>query len=154
MSLYPYKIPYYFGNLKDSLAKLLHGEIVESNYHFHNFLELFYHHPRLVLYGIQNLIKYFNVIWNDRDWDFIYILTILKKKLECVEEHTRRYGYHENDIQDADNIKLCIDLIDKLIEDDYLIDTPYLYCYGIERREKDKKLLFQLLNEHIDEWWE
>ena len=64
MSLYPYKISYYFGNLTDSLAKLFKGEIIESNYHFHNFLELFYHYNILVLYGIQNLIKYFTIIWN------------------------------------------------------------------------------------------
>jgi len=154
MSLYPYKIRYYFGNLKDSLAKLFRGEIIESNYHFHNFLELFYHHPRLVLYGSQNLIKYFNVVWNDRDWDFNYCFRLLKKKLECMENYTRQYGYHEDSVRDADNIKKCIELINKLIEDDYYINKPYQYSYDIERRTKDKELLFQILNEHIESWWE
>ena len=153
MSLYPYKIRYYFGNLKDSLVNLFCGEIIESNYHFHNFLELFYHHPRLVLYGIQNLIKYFNVIWNDRDWDFNYFFYLLKKKLQCMEDYTRRYGNHEDSEQDADNIKKCIELINKLIEDDY-INKPRNYRNEIERRESDKKLLFQILNEHIEGWWE
>jgi hypothetical protein len=153
MSLYPYKIRYYFGNLKDSLVNLFCGEIIESNYHFHNFLELFYHHPRLVLYGIQNLIKYFNVIWNDRDWDFNYFFYLLKKKLECMEAYIRRYGNHEDSEQDADNIKKCIELINKLIEDDY-INKPRNYRNEIERRESDKKLLFQILNEHIEGWWE
>jgi len=154
MSLYPYKISYYFGNLKDSLAKLFRGEIIESNYHFHNFLELLYHHPRLVLYGSQNLIKYFKVVWNDRDWDFNDIYFLLQTKLEYVEHYTRRYGNHEESEQDADNIKKCIELIDKLIKDDYYINRPYQYSYDIERRTKDKELLFQILNEHIESWWE
>ena len=153
MSLYPYKISYYFGNLTDSLAKLFKGEIIESNYHFHNFLELFYHYPRLVLYGIQNLIKYFTIIWNDRDWDFNYFFHLLKKKLECMEEYTRQYGYHENSIQDADNIKKCIELIDKLINYEYYT-IPYDFDKARIERESDKELLFQILNEHIEAWWE
>ena len=154
MSLYPYKIFYYFDNLKDSLAKLFRGEIIESDYHFKNFLELFFHHPRLVLYGIQNLIKYFGVVWNDRDWDFVYIFRLLKKKLECVEKYTRRYGCHENSTIDADNMKRCIELIDKLIEDNYNIPTDYYISYDLERKENDKEELFRILKNNIEHWWE
>lgn len=40
-----------------------------------------------ILYGIKNLIFYFKVIWNDRAWDYIYILELLDKKLEQIELH-------------------------------------------------------------------
>ena len=149
---YPYKIRYYFGNLADSIMYFFELDFVTSKYYIHNFLELFYHYPRLVLYGIQNLIKYFNVIWNDRDWDFVYFFDLLKKKFECMEKYTRQYGCHENSEYDADNMKKCIELIDKLTKYDYYIN--HTFDTAEKERKTDKELLFHILTENIENWWE
>jgi len=74
---------------------------------------------RNIKYGIKNLIKWFVVIWNDRNWDFFFIWVILHKKLELMEKEIRNNGHHVNHIRDAEQIKLCVNLLKRLIDDDY-----------------------------------
>jgi len=74
---------------------------------------------RNIKYGVRNLIKWFPVIWNDRDWDFFFIWTILHKKLELMEKEIRVNGHHKNNIRDANQIKLCVNLLKRLIDDQY-----------------------------------
>jgi hypothetical protein len=70
-------------------------------------------------YGIGNLIAYFKVIWNDRDWDFIYWLELNRLKLSRMEKMIREKGCHVYNIKDADNIKKAVQAIDRLLADDY-----------------------------------
>lgn len=68
--------------------------------------------------GTENLIKWFPIIWNDRDWDRHFIFKILRFKLQNVEECIRN-GCHLNCEKDADDIKLCYLLLDRIIKDEY-----------------------------------
>lgn len=70
-------------------------------------------------YGIQNLIAWFPVIWNDRDWDWRYWLQMNHKKLSRMEHKIRRDGCHVRAADDADNIKKAILAIERLLADDY-----------------------------------
>ena len=72
-----------------------------------------------IKYGIKNLIIWFPYIWKDRNWDHTYIYIILKYKLHLTEQLIRNYGHHIKHIQDADKIKICINLLDRLIKDEY-----------------------------------
>jgi len=74
---------------------------------------------RNIKYGIENLIIWFPVIWKDRNWDQVYIYEIFKYKLEQTEKLLRKYGHHVNADHDADNIKICVTLLDRLIKDIY-----------------------------------
>lgn len=69
-------------------------------------------------YGISNLIHWFPIIWSDRDWDHVYLFIIMKRKLEqmriCILN-----GYHANKEKDAHRIKIAINLLDRLIKDEY-----------------------------------
>lgn len=69
--------------------------------------------------GIENLIMWFPAIWKDRQWDHQYIYMILRQKLHFQEQCIRKYGHHVHHKRDADEIKTCVDLLDRLIEDDY-----------------------------------
>ena len=69
--------------------------------------------------GILNLVIWFPVIWKDRNWDYLYIFTILHKKLSLMERFIREDGIHVKHKQDADKIKTCILLLDRLMEDEY-----------------------------------
>ena len=69
--------------------------------------------------GIKNLIRWFPIIWNDRQWDHIYIYTILHKKLSLTEKYLRYNGMHTRAEKDADDIKTCILLLKRLLEDNY-----------------------------------
>lgn len=70
-------------------------------------------------YGIQNLITWFPVIWTDRNWDYWFIYKILHKKLDLMEKHIRKHDNHTCAQADADNIKKCVLLLDRLIADKY-----------------------------------
>jgi hypothetical protein len=37
--------------------------------------------------GTANVIKWFPIIWNDKQWDYHYIYKILYKKFEFIEKH-------------------------------------------------------------------
>lgn len=74
-------------------------------------------------YGIMNLIIWFHVIWKDRDWDQWYLYNILRFKLERMEKIQREYGCHNDSNKTADQIKLCINLLSRLIDDNYLINA-------------------------------
>lgn len=76
-----------------------------------------------IRHGIKNLIDWFPVIWQDRDWDHWFLYKIMHKKLERMEYLQRTYGHHVDNIKTADQIKVCKLLLARLIEDDYLMNA-------------------------------
>jgi len=70
--------------------------------------------------GIENLIIWFPVIWKDRDWDQFYLYIILRKKLINMEKYQRKYGISTVSEKTADEIKVCVNLLNRLINDDYM----------------------------------
>jgi len=72
-----------------------------------------------VKYGIENLINWFPVIWQDRNWDYYFIYIILQKKLKLMEHQIRHFGHHTRAKEDANNIRICVNLLDRLIKDEY-----------------------------------
>jgi hypothetical protein len=79
-----------------------------------------WHFFRSIKYGIQNLIKWFPVIWQDRDWDHWFIFKIFHFKLKEVENFQRKYGNSITHEKIADQIKLAVLLLDRLVKDEYL----------------------------------
>ena len=69
--------------------------------------------------GIQNLISWFPIIWADRNWDHYFIYVTLRHKLHLTEQLIRNHGHHTKHIQDANTIKVCINLLDRLMKDEY-----------------------------------
>lgn len=74
---------------------------------------------RKIKYGIENLIIWFPIIWKDRPWDHYFIYCVLRRKLHLTEQYIRKYGLHVKNIEDADKIKKCVLLLDRLIKDEY-----------------------------------
>lgn len=72
-----------------------------------------------VKHGVRNLIKWFPIIWNDRDWDWHYWLEMNIKKLESMDKNIRENGNHVYHIRDADNIRLATLALKRLKEDNY-----------------------------------
>lgn len=75
--------------------------------------------PHTIKIGITNLFVWFPVIWNDRQWDYIYILRMLHKKLSMMEKFIREDGIHVKNKRDAHKIKVCVLLLERMIEDVY-----------------------------------
>ena len=72
-----------------------------------------------VIYGVRNLIQWFPVIWSDRGWDFFFIWILLHRKLYLMEKHIRKYSHHLHSDRDADQIKICVNLLKRLLDDEY-----------------------------------
>jgi len=113
----------------------------------------FKYQHKYIKYGIQNLYKWFWVIWNDRDWDHYYIFQVLKFKLE---KQTKHLGG-----RDAELMMTCVRLINKLQNEDYYqeyydsrpMNNKMMYkCQA--QHNKAKRLLFKIMNDRIYSWWD
>jgi hypothetical protein len=92
---------------------------------------------RNIKYGIKNLTKWFSVIWNDRDWDHHFLFEILKFKLEQMEDLQEILKFKLEQMEDlqrkhgiklyrdkyADQMRVCINLLNRIIEDEYYENT-------------------------------
>jgi hypothetical protein len=168
--------------------------------------------------GIKNIWYWFPIIWKDRNWDDHYIFEILKHKLKAQAKYIGKRDFHTRAQLDAKRMRLCIELINKVQEeeysseymdyhrdrvwftdcedrpgsslynteeiwekyDDYFAKYPLIYKRVMKgegvftlngRDEKDMKgiiamnighinqqraqdLLFKILNENINGWWD
>lgn len=77
-----------------------------------------YYH-RDFIQGVKNIIKWFPVIWKDRDWDDYYIFEVLKFKLKNQAEYTARRDWHTRAQEDAKNMLRCVELIDLVQNETY-----------------------------------
>jgi len=158
---------------------------------------------------IKNLIRWFPIIWKDRDYGDYYILEILKFKLSNQAEYISKSYEHTKAQYDASRIRLCIRLIEKIQSEYYQLeymnyfkdrfefrDSPdhpdckvmhitdisnnfeeYVvkhystykrvikknHCknskstalkMSYEVHQKAKRILFELLNIHLESWWD
>lgn len=62
--------------------------------------------------GVKNLIKWFPVIWRNRDWDHTFIYDILMFKLEQQAAYIGGKNRHMSAKRDAEIMLLCTKLID------------------------------------------
>ena len=116
---------------------------------------------KYIKYGLKNLYKWFWVIWNDRDWDHHYIFQVLKFKLEKQANHLAENGFHNNAQRDAELMMTCVRLIDKL-QNEYYYDelcksgvrSSEAVKNVIAKHKKAKRLLFKIMNDRIEEWWD
>lgn len=75
--------------------------------------------PRNIRQGIKSLWIWFPIIWKDRQWDHQFIYAVLRHKLHLTEQLIRHQGHHLYHVKDADKIKICINLLDRLMKDEY-----------------------------------
>lgn len=168
---------------------------------------------RYFITGVKNLIRWFPIIYKDRDWDDHYIWQVLKFKLK---NQAKYIGYHDRHLsakRDAEIMMLCVSLIDKIqneyyqsehmgyhesdfnwidcedipghkqleiIEklehyDDYFKKYPRIYKQVINAEKlpfqknnkggiainiayinhnRARKLLFKILEQNIERWWD
>jgi hypothetical protein len=122
--------------------------------------ELPYQH-KYIKYGVKNLYKWFWIIWKDRDWDYYYIFQVLKFKLEKQAKHLSERNWHESSKRDAEVIMTCVRLINKLQNEEYYqeyYDSKPMNNEMMHRcqaqHNKAKRLLFKIMNDRIEGWWD
>lgn len=68
---------------------------------------------------IKNLIRWFPIIYNDADWDYWYIYTILETKIKHQAKYIGDRERHTESKRDAERMMLCVRLIQKIKEEKY-----------------------------------
>jgi hypothetical protein len=108
---------------------------------------------KYIKYGVKNLYKWFWIIWKDRDWDYYHIFQVLKFKLEKQANHLGG--------RDAELMMTCVRLINKLQNEEYYqeyYDSKPMNNEMMHRcqaqHDKAKRLLFKIMNDRIEEWWD
>ena len=103
---------------------------------------------RRISIGLKNLWTWAPVIWNDRQWDWEFMIKIEKKKLDCMikwytKEVENPSAFNSINIGDVLNeLKLARRLID-LIEDD---GDKYITYTGENKTEKQENGLYKVVD--------
>lgn len=111
--------------------------------------------------GIGNLVRWFPIIWHDRDWDQNYLLRIMEKKFRRMSELQENHGNSLHAPRYARQLKIAAHLCHRMIEDDYYENAKF---YGYPSRawakevsaveKQDKEMLGKLIGKYIDHWWD
>jgi hypothetical protein len=120
-------------------------------------------------YGIKNLFVWFKIIWNDRQWDYIFLLELLKFKLALMEKEFRNYGHHLNSNKDAYNMHIACLVLDRLLKEAYyenaMLNYGFQYKYSKETmldlyhcgdkvKQNDFEFLLNILKKQLFSWWD
>jgi hypothetical protein len=107
--------------------------------------------------NICNLIRWFPIIWKDRDWDDHFIFEILKFKLKNQAKYIGDKNRHLSAKRDAEVMMLCVRLIEKVQEEYY--GGEYIDYHESDFRWLDtdhpdtKQLDIVELSEHFDDYF-
>lgn len=73
--------------------------------------------------GVKNLIKWFPIVWRDRDWDDHYIFEILKFKITNQADYISKKDRHTLAQRDAQIMRTCVRLMERVQSEYY--NTEY-----------------------------
>jgi len=113
--------------------------------------------------GVKNLIKWFPIIWQDRDYDYGYLYTILEFKLNNMQKFFESdYTYSKDAKHYAKQIKECKELLIRIhneaIWDEHWNDDTATYTKSIDELSKldreEKELFWGKMCDNIDNWWD
>lgn len=99
--------------------------------------------------GLTNLVRWFLIIWRDRDWDHAYLLDLLRFKLERMAEYHEKHGITVSAPQIARQLRLTALVCDRLSKDaasaDALARFPFPEDWEITFKEIPGTDLCELL---------
>jgi uncharacterized UPF0160 family protein len=100
--------------------------------------------------GIKNIIKWFHIIWEDRDFDYGYLLDILEFKLKSMEQFFNSNDtWTKNSKKCAKQIMIVKNLIHRIKREDYLTNKNEKYMVN-----QDLEYLGLMLRKHLKSWWD
>lgn len=72
---------------------------------------------------IRKVLRWLPVLWNDKDWDYSYLLTMVQKKSQELAECIKTDEYHESSEEICEEIYRFLSHIDKFSD-----PIKYLPC--------------------------
>lgn len=95
--------------------------------------------------GIKNIIDYAPIIFQDRDYDYEYLLTLMEFKLDRMHKFFDNSNISTEDATTAQQIKDTLDAFDKYKECEYQ--------YDFDGETQFLNQFFDLIKEKIRAWW-
>jgi len=131
-------------------------------------LKSFYHQT---IYGIENIIRWFPLIWRDRWWDWSYLADMMEYKLRHDAEQFEKRGMSISSKRDARRMRICAELLRRLSNEtaseqrltrEVVFDDSEA---GIKKRRRLYKeieeleayyadYLFTTMRKHMRGWWD
>lgn len=74
----------------------------------------------------HNLIKWFPIVWNDRDYDWNPLVKVIAFKLDSMSEFHKRHGYNVDADKVAQQLKDLSNLANKIATEDYSVEVSEL----------------------------
>lgn len=105
--------------------------------------------------GIKNLIKWFPVIWKDRNWDHRYIYDILRFKIKTQGEFIGKRDNNLNASRDAERMLLAYNLMTK-VSDEYYALEKYDYeesKFNFLKVEEYYSLNIKYLSDNLEDYF-
>ncbi len=102
-------------------------------------------------YGILNLIIWFPIIWNDRQWDHYYLLRMFEKKLKLMSKYhkTEHAGNFVGQRFTAAKIEASRIYITRILESEDIISDR-----GEEQFETNSRLFARIFPRYVRSWWD
>ena len=94
--------------------------------------------------GIRNLIRWFPVIWKDRDWDDHFIWQLMIQKLKFQAKYIGERDFHTSAKRDAEIMMTCVRLMEKIKEEYYgteYLDYQRTHCEFIPFEDAYREIL-------------
>lgn len=118
-----------------------------------------YYHKDFIK-GVKNLIRWFPVIWKDRDWDYRYIWDLNIQKLKFQSKYIGKNDNHTRAKRDAQIMMTCVRLMEKIKDNDYEVEHQEYYNTNVtfipkilESGEKVYTYDSKVISENFDEYF-
>lgn len=90
--------------------------------------------------GLKNLIRFIPLVWQLRWWDGYWLLRLIQKQLEWMEENWVKNTNHEGDEEIKEKIDETIKSLNSVIKEDYgLYDMHNKKWEGAKTKEDEEK---------------
>ena len=100
--------------------------------------------------GLANLWHWFPVIWRDRNWDHVWILVMLVRKLRLTAQHIEHHQNYEGWEPDGARIRQCARLFERV--------ALYDFDGKSEDAEAEEEAVWSracdIWQKHLRDWWD
>ncbi len=102
------------------------------------------YYPSRILRGVKNLIEWFPIIWEDRDYDSQYLMDLIKFKIQKMSKLQGSTNSHVSTQRNVEIMNTVVKLIDKVQEETYrheyydYFDSTFKFV-KVDRTDNDPK---------------
>ena len=110
-------------------------------------------------HGIRNIIRWIPIIWDDHDWDWVFLAQIMEYKLGRMAIEIGDRGHHLGRERNAKQMRGCQHLMKRIIADEYHENAqkghPYKYVqHGMMMEKQDLEYFGKIFGKYFRHWWD